>query len=85
MWLPPGCKGTGPQDNGYGIYDLYDLGEFDWKGSTATKWGNKSELVALGRKAEEVGIGLLWDAVLNHRARADGKEKARAVLCHPKG
>ena len=20
MWIPPACKGSGPEDNGYGIY-----------------------------------------------------------------
>ena len=20
LWIPPACKGTGPRDNGYGIY-----------------------------------------------------------------
>ncbi|WP_199721264.1 hypothetical protein [Neisseria weixii] len=29
VWLPPACKATGTNDVGYGIYDLYDLGEFD--------------------------------------------------------
>ena len=32
VWLPPQCKATGVFDVGYGIYDLYDLGEFDQKG-----------------------------------------------------
>ena len=29
VWIPPCCKATSDQDVGYGIYDLYDLGEFD--------------------------------------------------------
>ena len=34
VWLPPAYKGTGGKDDvGYGVYDLYDLGEFDQKGS----------------------------------------------------
>ena len=31
-------KADSPDGNGYGIYDLFDLGEFDQKGSVATKW-----------------------------------------------
>lgn len=29
VWIPPCCKVTSSNDVGYGIYDLYDLGEFD--------------------------------------------------------
>ena len=33
VWLPPAFKGQGGcQDTGYGVYDLYDLGEFRQKG-----------------------------------------------------
>lgn len=32
IWLPPAYKGVGGiHDNGYGVYDLYDLGEFNQK------------------------------------------------------
>lgn len=78
LWLPPACKGAeGPKANGFDIYDLYDLGEFDQKGGKPTKWGSKEELVALSKKAEELGVGLYFDAVLNHKAGADEKEKCR--------
>jgi len=79
IWLPPGCKASSPQGNGYDIYDLYDLGEFDQKGGKATKWGTKDDLLALSQKAKEAGIGLYWDAVLNHKAAADKKEKVKVV------
>ena len=83
IWIPPGCKASSPQGNGYDIYDLYDLGEFDQKGSVATKWGTKAELMALISKGEEVGIGIYWDAVLNHKAAADRKVKCMAVEVDP--
>ena len=79
IWLPPACKGANTQGNGYDIYDLYDLGEFDQKGSVATKWGTKDELVQLCRRAKELGIELYFDAVLNHKAGADRTEKCLAV------
>ncbi len=32
VWLPPAYKGTGGgYDVGYGVYDIFDLGEFDQK------------------------------------------------------
>ncbi|KAK4619452.1 Alpha-amylase [Fulvia fulva] len=79
IWLPPGCKASSPEGNGYDVYDLYDLGEFDQKGGVGTKWGTKDDLIALSQKAQELGVGLYWDAVLNHKAGADKKEKADAV------
>jgi len=35
--------------------------------------------MTLSKKAHEVGIGLYWDAVLNHKAGADNKERCQAV------
>ena len=35
VWLPPAYKGTSQEDVGYGVYDMYDLGEFDQKGTIA--------------------------------------------------
>ena len=44
VWLPPAYKGAGGvHDVGYGVYDLYDLGEFDQKGTIPTKYGTKQE------------------------------------------
>ncbi len=79
IWLPPGCKGSNPKGVGYDIYDLYDLGEFDQKGSRGTKWGTKEELMELSKVAKEHGVGLYWDAVLNHKAGADRTEKCQVV------
>ena len=45
IWIPPCMKATSTNDTGYGIYDLYDLGEFDQKGSIRTKYGTKEELL----------------------------------------
>lgn len=80
VWLPPACKGSGGTEaNGYDIYDLYDLGEFDQKGGKPTKWGPKEDLVELSKKAKDIDIGLYFDAVLNHKAGADNKEKCRVI------
>jgi alpha-amylase len=34
-------------------------------------------------KAKEVGMGIYWDAVLNHKAAADHRERCMAVECDP--
>lgn len=79
IWLPPACKATGTNDVGYGIYDLYDLGEFDQKGSVRTKYGTREDLENLITKAHELGLAIYADVVLNHKAAADEKETFMAV------
>lgn len=83
IWLPPLCKAANPEGVGYDIYDLYDLGEFDQKGSRATKYGTKEELLELVKVAKEHNVGIYHDAVLNHKAGADRTEKCRVVEVDP--
>ncbi|KAF2756824.1 thermostable alpha-amylase [Pseudovirgaria hyperparasitica] len=79
VWLPPGCKADNPAGNGYDCYDLWDLGEFEQKQQTRTKWGLKEDLKQLSDNAKELGIDLYWDAVLNHRQGGDHTEKVKLV------
>jgi alpha-amylase len=74
-----------PKSNGYDVYDLYDLGEFEQKGARHTKWGTKEELVHLADTADKHGIGILFDAVLNHKSGADHSETVTAIKVDPKG
>ena len=85
MWIPPATKGAECTSNGYDIYDLYDLGEFDQRGARHTKYGTKEELVQLVDTANSHGIGILFDAVLNHKIGADRTEKFVAVRVDPGG
>lgn len=85
LWIPPACKASWYTGNGYDIYDLYDLGEFEQKGSTHTKWGTKEELRRLVHEANARGIRVLFDAVLNHKAAADHSEIVPAARVDPKG
>lgn len=76
VWLPPAYKGAhGDSDVGYAVYDTYDLGEFDQKGSVPTKYGTKDEYLAAIRALQEQGIEVLADIVLGHRLGADDKER----------
>lgn len=80
VWLPPAYKGAGGKDDvGYGVYDLYDLGEFDQKGSIPTKYGTKDEYVNAIRELRENNIKVLADIVLNHKMGADETEEVLAV------
>lgn len=77
VWLPPAFKGhNGCQDVGYGVYDLYDLGEFDQKGSVATKYGTKDEYQNAIDAIHRSGMSAMADIVLNHRMGADETERA---------
>ncbi|MBQ7024549.1 MAG: alpha-amylase [Akkermansia sp.] len=77
VWLPPAYKATEQGDVGYGCYDLYDLGEFDQKGTTRTKYGTKEELLQAIDALHAHGICVYPDVVMNHKAGADSKERFR--------
>jgi alpha-amylase len=58
---------------------LWDLGEFDQKGTTRSKWGSFADLQELAKIAQNENVLLYFDAVLNHKAAADEKEKCKAI------
>lgn len=79
MWIPPAAKTAWRDSNGYAPYDLYDLGEFNQKGATCTKWGTKEDLVGFVETANSHGVAVIFDAVLNHKAGADYAEAVLAA------
>ena len=80
VWLPPSSKGAaGTNDVGYGVYDLYDLGEFDQKGTIPTKYGTKEEYLDSIKELKLNNIKVLADIVLNHKMGADEAEEVLAV------
>lgn len=80
VWLPPPTKAhLGGLDTGYGVYDLWDLGAFDQKGSVRTKYGTKDELVACVRAVKGAGMDAYLDVVLNHRMGGDETEEVEIV------
>lgn len=75
-WLPPAYKGMeGDKSRGYDVYDLYDLGEFDQKGSINTRYGSKQEYLDCIKTLQEHKINAVADVVLNHMGGADENEK----------
>ncbi len=92
LWLPPAYKGTaGAADVGYGAYDLYDLGEFDQKGSVRTKYGTRQEYLDAIQALHDAGLQVYADTVLNHRLGGDSAESVMATpfpqddRLHPQG
>lgn len=83
VWIPPSTKAISQDDNGYGVYDTYDLGEFDQKGTVRTKYGTKDELIQAIEVCHEHGIRVYADVVMNHRAGADDTELFEVVEVDP--
>ena len=82
LWLPPAYKdNNGKNGVGYAVYDLYDLGEFDQKGSIPTKYGTKDEYLQAILDCHAAGIAVYGDIVLNHRIGADAKEEVDVYEC----
>lgn len=84
VWLPPACKAAGGGLSvGYDTYDLFDLGEFDQKGSVATKYGDKAQLQAAIQALHDNDIAVLLDVVVNHKMGADEKEALQVNRVNP--
>ncbi len=75
LWLPPPYKGRSQDDVGYGSYDLWDMGEFNQKGTVRTKYGTRAQLEAAIAAAHASGIQIYIDTVFNHKGGADGSER----------
>ena len=83
VWLPPAYKATCQADVGYSVYDMYDLGEFDQKGTVRTKYGTKQEYLDAVSAFHKAGIRVFADIVLNHRMGGDETEDVVAVSDDP--
>ncbi len=84
VWLPPAYKGAdGANDVGYGVYDHFDLGEFDQKGSVRTKYGTRDEYLAAIKAAKAAGMHVYADIVFSHKIGADGEEEFKATPYNP--
>lgn len=76
VWIPPPYKGhVGKDDVGYGVYDRYDLGEFDQQGTIATRYGTLGELTAAIGKLHAAGVAVYADIVMNHMMGGEGTEQ----------
>ena len=84
VWLPPAYKGcSGINSQGYDVYDLYDLGEFDQKGTIRTKYGTREEYIDAINSLHQQQIHVYVDIVLNHKGGADDTEKVMVRKVDP--
>jgi alpha-amylase len=66
IWIPSPAKGNaGSSSMGYDIFDHYDLGDKDQKGTVATRFGDKDSLLRLIAVAHANGLDVYPDIVLN--------------------
>lgn len=80
IWFPPATKGAfGDRGAGYALYDLYDLGEFNQKGSVPTKYGTKEEYIKCVHALQRAGLQVYADIVLDHMIGADEEETIDAM------
>ena len=64
LWLPPASKAQdGAAGVGYGVYDLYDRGEFDQKGSVRTKYGTRDAYLSAVKTLQAAGVHVYADIV----------------------
>lgn len=68
LWLPPPTKGSGGLSVGYDLWDRFDLGSKDQRGSVRTRYGTEAELLEMVRVAHRFGIRVYFDNVMNHNA-----------------
>jgi alpha-amylase len=66
IWIPPPSKGSSAADMGYGVFDRYDLGQYNQKGTVATRWGTRAELESMVTAMHAAGIRVYADVVMNH-------------------
>jgi alpha-amylase len=80
LWLPPAYKGNGGKsDVGYGVYDLFDLGEFDQKGSVRTKYGTRQQYVDAIQSLHRANLQVYADGVMNQKMGGDSAETPKAT------
>jgi len=73
MWLPPPLKGaSGSFSSGYDLFDDYDLGAKNQKGTIPTRYGTREQLQRCAAVMRANGIDVYIDLVVNQRDGDDG-------------
>jgi hypothetical protein len=67
LWLPPPAKASSVYSAGYDLFDPFDLGDKNQKGTVRTRYGTKAELLQVVQTAHRFGIRVYFDNIMNHR------------------
>ncbi|MFP6901879.1 MAG: alpha-amylase family glycosyl hydrolase, partial [Opitutales bacterium] len=68
LWLPPPTKGSGGLSVGYDLWDPFDIGGREQRGTFSTRYGTEAELHRLIETAHRFGIRVYFDNIMNHRS-----------------
>lgn len=66
LWVPPPTKAGSGFSVGYDLFDRFDLGSKDQKGSVATRYGTEEEFLELIKVAHRFGLRVYFDNIMNH-------------------
>jgi len=67
LWLPPPAKAGSVYSVGYDLFDPFDLGDINQRGTVRTKYGTKAQLLQAVEIAHRFGIRVYFDNIANHR------------------
>lgn len=67
LWLPPPAKAGSVFSVGYDLFDPFDLGDKNQRGTIRTKYGTKAELLQVVETAHRFGLRVYFDNIMNHR------------------
>ncbi|HEX5218128.1 MAG TPA: alpha-amylase family glycosyl hydrolase, partial [Verrucomicrobiae bacterium] len=67
LWLPPPAKAGSVFSVGYDLFDPFDLGDLNQRGTVATRYGTKAELLNAIEVAHRFGLRVYFDNIMNHR------------------
>lgn len=67
LWLPPPAKAGSVFSVGYDIFDPFDLGDKNQRGTIRTRYGTKAELLQVVETAHRFGLRVYFDNIMNHR------------------
>lgn len=68
IWLPPPAKANGGYSVGYDLFDPFDLGSRDQRGTISTRYGTRADLHNLVEMCHRFGLRVYFDNIMNHRA-----------------
>ena len=68
LWIPPPTKASGGLSVGYDLWDPFDLGGRNTRGTVSTRYGTEAELLNMIETAHRFGIRVYADNIMNHRA-----------------
>jgi glycosidase len=67
LWLPPPAKAGSVFSVGYDLFDPFDLGDKNQRGTIRTRYGTKAELLQVMETAHRFGLRVYFDNIMNHR------------------